>query len=60
MHRFLPARASETYDALLVICGCRAQCADTSEINVRKGKLIVTEELYLDEIEAFFDRLEDA
>ena len=55
MHRFLPAKTHETYDALLVICGCHVQCPDISDIHGDKGTLMITEDLYLDAISEFFD-----
>lgn len=41
-HRFAPARGGE--DLILVICGCRAACADHRGLTGRYGKWIVTGE----------------
>ena len=39
--RFVPAAPGRVYDAVLVLCGCTARCADQEGLEERYGRLVL-------------------
>lgn len=56
----VPAFAGETYDALVVLCGCTARCADHTQIGSRAGVLVVDHQTTLGQAAEFLTKGLDA
>lgn len=57
---FVIAQPGVEYDAVLVICGCLAQCADYSGIQGRLGTLLVGDADHFNNAEALLCRVKES
>lgn len=54
---FSYAVPAQTYDFLIVICGCHANCASHENLSVQSKKFILCEEQDFEQLYTFFDNL---
>lgn len=54
---FTPAVSEESYDLVIVVCGCPAACADHVHIQAVYKKIIIDREQDYDQLHRFLDTL---
>jgi len=57
---FVNARDGEEYEAVLVVCGCLAQCAEHGTLTVRKGKVLLGAADHFKKTEAFLHSIKES